>query len=231
MSKIRRFINEVPGLNLLAKKIYFGLIQPRMQFKGSQAYWERRYRDGGDSGCGSMGELAHFKADYINSFVHDNSVVSVIELGCGDGMQLSLAEYPSYVGYDISEEAVARCQQSFSQDSTKRFIAGNCDTDVAELAISLDVIYHLVEDDIYLGYLERLFNAGTRYVIVFSSNTSTQADYQGLHIRHRAFLDDVLQRFKEWRLIHVEKNPYEYSGNDKTGSFADFYVFSRGTGG
>jgi hypothetical protein len=54
----------------------------------------------------------------------------------------------------------------------------------ADLAMSLDVIFHLVEDAVYDQYLERLFAAGERYVVVYS----TSADMPGTgvaHVRHR----------------------------------------------
>jgi Methionine biosynthesis protein MetW len=53
-------------------------------------YWESRYRAGGTSGAGSYGLLAAFKADFINAFVTDNGIASVLDLGCGDGNLLSL---------------------------------------------------------------------------------------------------------------------------------------------
>lgn len=34
----------------------------------------------------------------------------------------------------------------------------------AELALSLDVIYHLNEDEIYEEYMQQLFKAGIRYI-------------------------------------------------------------------
>ena len=66
-----------------------------LTMRSSGDYWERRYRLGMTSGPGSAGKLASFKADVLNEFVRDNGVQSVIEFGCGDGTQLTLAKYPS----------------------------------------------------------------------------------------------------------------------------------------
>src|SRR5579871_871877 len=90
-------------------------------FEGSAAYWDSEYRTGGNSGPGSYGRLAEFKADVINAFVDRHSVGTVIEFGCGDGNQLSLAQYPNYVGVDVSPIAVAKCRGRFTADPTKRF--------------------------------------------------------------------------------------------------------------
>ena len=39
----------------------------------SKNYWEKRYLKGGDSGDGSYGKLAEFKAKIMNRFVKENS--------------------------------------------------------------------------------------------------------------------------------------------------------------
>ena len=70
-----------------------------------------------------------------------------MEFGCGDGNQLSLADYPSYVGLDVSKTAVRLCQRRFADDLSKSFFLYDsaCFTDraglfTADLAVSLDVI-------------------------------------------------------------------------------------------
>lgn len=68
---------------------------------------------GGNSGVGSYGMFAEFKAGVINDFVSMNNIQSVVEFGCGDGNQLKLANYPIYKGYDVSKAAVASCRKLF----------------------------------------------------------------------------------------------------------------------
>jgi len=67
-------------------------------FTSSEDYWEQRYAEGGDSGVGSYGKFREFQASFLNDFVARNGIRTVIELGCGDGSQLELAEYPTYTG-------------------------------------------------------------------------------------------------------------------------------------
>src|SRR5262245_1129130 len=83
---------------------------PKIHFDTSSQYWEERYARGGTSGAGSYGRLAQFKADVINGHVRAHNVARVVELGCGDGNQLSLAQYPSYLGLDVSSTAVQACK-------------------------------------------------------------------------------------------------------------------------
>ena len=56
-----------------------------MSFAGSGNYWDKRYQKGRDSGEGSYGELALFKAKVLNEFVREKEIRSVIEFGSGDG--------------------------------------------------------------------------------------------------------------------------------------------------
>ena len=126
-------------------------------FTGSAEYWERRYRSGGTSGDGSYGGLAEFKAETINAFVAENGIDTVVELGCGDWNQLGLMDVPQYTGYDISKKAVEMCAKKYSADSSKKFIhylPNQYDGEAkAQLSLSLDIIFHLVEDVVFETYM------------------------------------------------------------------------------
>ncbi|HFK5799472.1 TPA: hypothetical protein ACG0L7_003353 [Enterobacter hormaechei subsp. oharae] len=54
-------------------------------FRHSAQYWDDRYRLAGNSGAGSYGRLADFKANVLNDFVAREKIGSVAEFGCGDG--------------------------------------------------------------------------------------------------------------------------------------------------
>ena len=74
-------------LGNLARKIQWnlGTIRTRpKRFSGSLSYWEERYSTGGNSGVGSYGKFAEFKATTLNEFVAKHNLRSVIEFGCGD---------------------------------------------------------------------------------------------------------------------------------------------------
>ena len=101
-----------------------------------------------------------------SNFVQAHEIRSVIEFGCGDGNQLSLADYPRYIGLDVSRSAIELCKRRFAGDVTKSFFLydGTCFADraglfTADLAISLDVIYHLTEEAIFEAYMAHLFGA------------------------------------------------------------------------
>ncbi len=156
-----------------------------------------------------------------------NDIRSVIEFGCGDGNQLSLADYPAYIGLDVSQSAIKICKSRYSGDATKSFFIydGACYVDngkylSAELAISLDVLYHLIEDDVYHSYMDHLFSAGQRFIVVYSTND--EIDDGAAHVRHRRFSDWVESNRADWQLARKVDGPGMGSRR------ADFFVYGRG---
>lgn len=195
-------------------------------FKSSKTYWESRYKTGGDSGSGSYGRLAQFKARIINDLIKRESIASVVEWGCGDGHNLSLYEMKSYVGLDISETAIKMCQKAFTNDNSKAFyqLKDDVSFDQAfDLALSLDVIYHLVEDSVFEKYMHNLFESSKKLVCIYSSNADSP---QCRHIKKRNFTDYVETNIKTFRLINIIKNDYPYDANDpENTSISDFYIY------
>lgn len=200
-----------------------------LHFPGSAAYWDQRYLRGGNSGAGSTGRLAAFKAATVNRLVADNAIGSVLELGCGDGRQLALANYPSYVGVDVSPACVALCRERFVTDMTKRFlVAGTEDPEMADLVLSLDVIFHLVEDDVFQTYMTSLFARARRLITIYASDCDqTTGD---AHVRHRSVSAWVARHAPEWERVAHIANPYPYdAARPGDTSHADFHIFARRT--
>ena len=196
-------------------------------FKGSENYWIKRYNAGGNSGNGSYNQLAEFKAEVLNEFVKKHEIKNVIEFGCGDGNQLKLASYPEYIGYDVSPVAVSVCKEMFELDSSKAFkLMSEYAEEIATLSLSLDVLYHLVEDDVFNEYMNRLFDLSEKFVIIYSSNTN-EKEQHAAHVRHRAFSEWVDQNKPDFKLCEFIKNKYPDTGDNKISSFADFYIYEK----
>jgi SAM-dependent methyltransferase len=148
-------------------------------------YWDLRYVAGGSSGAGSTGSVAARKAAYVNDLIRREQVTSVVDWGCGDGQQLDLLDLPAtYLGVDISPAAVARCLVRHPGRAFLTWPAADPPVDVrAELALSLDVVFHLVADDDFTAYWGRLFASARRLVLVHS--TDVDATSTAAHVRHR----------------------------------------------
>lgn len=203
-------------------------VQP---FDEAREYWERRYAEGGNSGPGSYKHLADFKAEVLNRFVAEHKVASVIEFGCGDGNQLTLADYPRYTGLDVSPSALRRCIESFADRETFSFFLYDSRSFVdregwftAELGLSLDVVYHLVEDEVFEAYLRHLFAASSRFVILYSSDEERRVNE---YIRHRKVTDAVAKLAPGWSLIERVPNRFPYTDDYVNQSFAEFFVYEK----
>lgn len=198
----------------------------KTKFVGTINYWESRYTSNGTSGEGSYGDVAKFKAEIVNEFVNRNNIQTVIEFGCGDGNQILLANYPYYLGFDVSKKAVEICKNKFISDKTKSFIwydpnlthnVGNFIK--ADLTMSLEVIFHLIENSIFQKYMDDLFASSKKYVIIYSSNK--EANDPASHVKHRVFTKYIEENIKDFELM--EKIPGKYPEK----SFADFYIYKK----
>jgi hypothetical protein len=199
----------------------------RSTFSHSAGYWQERYITGGTSGAGSYGRLAQFKADFINRFVAETEVKTIVEFGSGDGSQLALADYMNYTGVDVSTFAIQSCRRLYKNRPGFEFIhiSQYRPEFRADLAMSLDVIFHLVEDTVFDEYMQRLFDAAERFVIIYSSNYESEQLY---HVRHRKFTDWIERYASGFAKIGFQPNPYPFDENDPDNtSFADFYVYRR----
>jgi hypothetical protein len=227
---MKRLVKGIPLVGPYVERLYGklrGLYGPHA-FTGSEAYWEQRYAAGGHSGVGSSGKFAVFKAEIINAFVADHGITSIIEFGCGDGGQLTLGAYPSYLGFDVSETAIALCRERFPADRTKTFrLMKDYGGERAQLVLSLDVLYHLVEDHIFDAYMARLFAAAERYVIIYASNRESGARRPDSHVRHRQFTDWIAAHVAGWRMLGHIPNRFPSSGDHREGSLADFYLYEK----
>lgn len=190
-------------------------------FPGSESYWEERYKNNGNSGNGSYGENAKYKADFINHFVIKNNINRVIELGCGDGNQLKYFNFPFYIGLDVSPTIIEKCKEVFKDDTKKEFyvipqnenfeILNNLNSD---LTLSLDVIYHLVEDSVFEKYMHLLFSASSKFVIIYAWDVESEIKF---HVRHR--------KFTNW--IDNNISGFVLKEDIKSEKFCDFIVYEK----
>jgi len=89
----------------------------------------------------------------------------------------------------------------------------------------LDVIYHLVEDEVFEKYMFDLFSASYEFVIIYSSNDESMNFGPAQHIKHRNFTGWILKNMPQWLLQEEIKNTYPLRYNQSEESFSDFYVF------
>ncbi len=219
--RLRKLLATLPPARRLVRAVL------SLGFRNSPHYWERRYAKGGDSGSGSYGKSAEFKAAALRRIISEHGIRSVVDFGCGDGHQIGLVDVDSYVGLDVSPSAVEKCRGRFEDDRSKSFhVLGprerfdGLSIAKADMAMSLDVLYHLVEDEIFESHLRNLFSAAERLVVVYSSNVDELSESP--HVRHRQFTDFVAANFDGWTIRQHIDNP-----DTRNYPQVGFYVFER----
>ena len=194
----------------------------------SKEYWNNRYVKGGNSGSGSYNELAKFKADEINNFIEKNKIKTVVDYGVGGGNQLKLINTKDkiYTGIDVSTFIISKCKGLFKHDKTKTFIhIDDVDHDLqSELVLSCDVIYHLIEDKVYMEYMEKMFSMSNKYVIIYAKNEDIN---HCQHVKFRCFTNYIESKLPKWKLIKHIPNKYPQINrkeNNKS-SPSDFFIY------
>lgn len=211
-------------------RIRYNLHEPNFNLRSGE-FWNNHYERGGNSGTGSYNRLSEFKANIINDFIISKKVDTTIELGCGDGNQLSLIHYNSYTGVDVSEHIVMQNRKRFSKYKDYNFYCSLIERECYinerfDLSISMDVIFHLLEDDVYENYMYDLFDVSSNYVIIYSSNHEEYTPWP--EYRHRNFFYFIQNNIKGWELLQFIPNKYPYIiGREAETSSADFYIFYK----
>jgi SAM-dependent methyltransferase len=173
-------------------------------------YWDSRYKQGRNSGKGSRGDLARYKADYINNFIREKKIGSIIEFGCGDGYQLKLSKYPKYLGLDVAKSSVEYCSKYFYKDNLKSFMLyepsyfSNKGYLHADLVLCLDVLYHIINKKDFEKTISDIFDCADKYVIIYTNLKSNNSN--ATHIIFRDTLN-YLHAVKDFKiqklLIHL----------------------------
>ena len=153
----------------------------------AETYWENRYVDGGTSGPGSRDGEADEKVRIVQSVINEYGIHSLFELGCGDGHVASRLQVPTYIGYDPSAKARSMCEQAMPDhlivDQLPHTIVPEID-----LTLSMDVIFHLIDDVDYQRHLTLLLGMTNGHVLIYGTNH----DQRGApHVLHREWLKDV----------------------------------------
>ena len=185
----------------------------------STQYWIDRYKNGGDSGKGSYGIFGKLKSEFLNNFIERYEIKNVLELGCGEGDHLkNIPSSVEYLGHDVSDLIVKKNRKQFPnlKFTSSKNIKGKFD-----LTLSMDVILHLIDDEVYKDYMKNLFSKSKKYVIIYDADQDTTSFKMAPHNKYRKFTKDIPEEFK---LISKFENPHK-GENTK----ADFYVFRKNT--
>lgn len=186
-------------LKLAKSKIIF-------RFKSSKDYWEKWHKKNLKLQDFEINSQLENKIKYLNSWIDQYNIDSIIDFGCGTSPYIENLKCKNYLGVDVSETAIKVCQNKFKNDPSKRFNLMNKRIEEKSImTVSLDVVYYLVEDNVFNQYMLNLFNSSNRFVIIYSTNYN---HYNELipYIKHRQITDWVKKHKKEFAMInHIKK--------------------------
>lgn len=194
----------------------------------SARYWRSRHERSGQI-LGGWEAADDWKVELLNVLTRKHHIASVVDYGCGDGRIGARLVAPVYTGVDVAPAALDRARAA-RPDAEFRLLHPDAVPPVipADMAISTDVVYHLVEDARYDDHLRALFGSARHVVVIVSSDEELQVVE---HVRHRRVVDDVLARFPGWRLRATVPPPPAWQCSPLLPipgkSFARAFVFTR----
>lgn len=183
-----------------------------MKSSEDKTYWDQRYETC-HSGIGSYGQWADFKLQRIKEI---SEVSSILDVGFGDlNMGVKIAQlFPraSYLGLDISETALQRAMVS---KLVPRFhfklIENSVFSHPSDLALCLDVLFHITQDEEYENMLKSLKRSWTKFLFLTVYKNECVNLPKRPHIKIREFDPTYFSKDYKRTLIPLgHKNIYLY---------------------
>jgi len=175
--------------------------------KQTKNHWNNTYVTGGNSGVGSYRkDLYEYKLNFIKKLIVNQNIKSVFDFGCGDGHQLSEIvvgkDVESYIGIDISPYIIEENKKKYKDKIYYNLEEYEFDKkDTFDLVLCLDVLYHIMEENLFNQTIGNLFKLSKKYVLIYA------VDKDLLHsstMHFRTFTNKIPNNYK---LIETEKLP------------------------
>jgi SAM-dependent methyltransferase len=116
------------------------------------ATWGKNAEQKGNSGTGSTMHATVTYRAYLQQFLADNQIKSVVDAGCGDWEFSQSIDWSGidYKGYDIVESVVAEDNKKYARPGVAFFVGNIVDDELppADLLISKHVLQHLPDADV-----------------------------------------------------------------------------------
>lgn len=115
--------------------------------------WGANEEGEGCSGSGAKLETTEEYRNYLQTFLNDNDIRTVVDVGCGDWAWSWAIDWSNthYYGYDVVKSLIQKNQANYSSPNI-HFIYGDAtaiDLPKADLLLCKDVLQHLTLKDIH----------------------------------------------------------------------------------
>lgn len=164
--------------------------------------WGKDSNNEGTSGSGSSLDNAKPYFYFLQDFLKEKNITSVVDAGCGDWQFSRFINWDNinYIGYDASKIVIEKNTKAFAKKNI-RFIHENfINTDMpkADLLIMKEVLQHLSNENVHSA-LKQL--SKYKYVIIVNDVDPITFKAANLNIRDG-----------EYRLLDVTTNPFNIKG-------------------
>lgn len=137
--------------------------------KDHQTIFTPQYRDA--SGPGSTRSITRPYRRFLESFIKDHRLKTILDLGCGDMEVMSRVDLrkAKYLGVDVISERVARNAKKHPDLKFKRGDARTFSVDGFDLVIIKDVLQHWSNDEVKV-WIDRFLASSAKMALVTNCN-------------------------------------------------------------
>jgi SAM-dependent methyltransferase len=182
-----------------------------------EGHWGRDAEGRGVSGSGSTLVKTQQYREYLENFIKEHKVESVVDAGCGDWSFSQKIDWGGarYLGIDISKVVIDRVRQQFgSQQFTFQWGDITDPLPAADLLICKDVLQHLSNQKIQ-QFIRNNLQPGKYTWVLITNDREAGGD------------DSINQDIKDgdWHRVDLSKAPFEVQGLvDLPIQFGDEYM-------
>jgi len=185
----------------------------------SGATWGTNDKGIGNSGTGSTLRATALYRTFLQQFLKDNHIASVVDAGCGDWEFSKAIDWTGidYKGFDIVDAVIAADKKLYTKPNVHFFGANIVEKDLppADLLISKHVLQHLPNGNVakFLTQLPKykhvLFVDGVDPVTLTAANTDIQpGDYRELDVTQPPFSIAGVKPLTYWDGNHMHQVVY-----------------------
>jgi SAM-dependent methyltransferase len=113
----------------------------------------RKNEWGYGSGPGSLPKHNKGYIEFVENFIKDNNIKSVVDMGCGDWQFSRMIDWngAQYKGFDIVKSVIAENKEHYSSDGVDYYLYSGKPSELpeADLLLAKDVLQHLSNKMIY----------------------------------------------------------------------------------
>lgn len=147
----------------------------------SEGTWGKDLAGKGISGSGSTMEITREYRSYVEDFIRQHSVRSVVDAGCGDWSFSKAIDWggASYLGVDIASDVIAAVRTKH-QKGKIRFQVGDITEELpaADLLISKDVLQHLSNELVHKFIRNNLKTRKYKWALLTNDRGSQNQDIE-----------------------------------------------------